>query len=236
MSCCSVLSRRGLGAGGGLLAAAAGLFAAVYATAHAGPAPTPLAPTPIAPLAGPHADQEADTVLDHKVQALNGAEVDLSKYRGKVVLIVNVASQCGFTKQYKPLQTVYERFEDEGLVILGFPSNQFGGQEPGSPAEIAAFCEKNYGVEFPLMGKVEVNGPGATPLYRELTAEGATDDPGPVKWNFEKFLVGRDGKVIARYRTKVSPDSDKVLAAIKKALKEEAPAADAPAAETAQAD
>ena len=188
---------------------------------------SPLSPPALfaaGPLAnGPHADQKLDTVLDHKVENLAGAEVDLAKYRGKVVLIVNVASQCGFTKQYKPLQKVHDRYSDQGLVILGFPCNQFGGQEPGSPAEIAAFCDKNYGVEFPLMGKVEVKGDGASPLYEELTAEGTTDDPGPVKWNFEKFLVGRDGRVIARYRSQVSPDSKQMIAAIKKALKEQVP-------------
>nr|WP_315854551.1 glutathione peroxidase [Alienimonas chondri] len=189
-----------------------------------------------APAADPqHTDQKLDTVLDHTVQNLDGAEVDLAQYRGKVVLIVNVASQCGFTKQYKPLQKVHERYSDEGLVILGFPCNQFGGQEPGAPAEIAAFCEKNYGVEFPLMGKIEVKGDGASPLYEELTAEGTTDDAGPVKWNFEKFLVGRDGKVIGRFRSQVSPDSKQMLTAIRQALKEKAPAADADT-ETASAE
>ncbi|QDT14532.1 glutathione peroxidase [Alienimonas californiensis] len=188
--------------------------------------------------AGPHDDQKLDTVLDHKVQNLDGAEVDLAQYRGKVVLIVNVASQCGFTKQYKPLEKIYERYRDEGFVILGFPCNQFGGQEPGSPAEIAAFCEKNYGVQFPLMGKVEVKGDNASPLYQELTAEGTTADPGPVKWNFEKFLVGRDGRVIERFRSQASPDSKPVVAAIKAALKAEVPAdaADAEAPETAAAE
>ena len=207
MLCCPA-ARRSLFAG---LAVLAGLTAGVAA----------LAP-PAA--AGPHADQKLDTVLDHKVQTLDGAEVDLAQYRGKVVLIVNVASQCGFTKQYKPLEKIYEKHRDDGFVILGFPCNQFGGQEPGSPAEIAAFCDKNYGVEFPLMGKVEVKGPDAAPLYEELTAEGTTADPGPVKWNFEKFLVGRDGRVIERFRSQVAPDSKKMLTAIKAALKAEAPA------------
>ncbi len=217
MLCCPA-ARRSLFAG---LAVVAGLAAgAVVAPALA---------------AGPHTDQKLDTVLDHKVQTLAGAEVDLADYRGKVVLIVNVASKCGFTKQYKPLETVYEKYRGEGFVILGFPCNQFGGQEPGSPAEIAAFCEKNYGVEFPMMGKVDVKGPSASPLYAELTAEGTTADPGPVKWNFEKFLVGRDGRVIDRFRSQVSPDSKKMVSAIRKALKAKAPAdettADAAAAE-----
>ena len=215
MFCCPTARRSAFAA-----AATLALLVGVSASA--------LSPTALS-AAGPHTDQKLDTVLDHKVQNLDGAEVDLADYRGKVVLIVNVASQCGFTKQYKPLQKVYDRYGDEGLVILGFPCNQFGGQEPGSPAEIAAFCDKNYGVEFPLMGKVTVKddpktGEQAVPLYEELTAEGTTDDPGPVKWNFEKFLVGRDGKVIARYRSQVSPDSKQMISAIKKALKEKAPA------------
>ncbi|MEM9701005.1 MAG: glutathione peroxidase [Planctomycetota bacterium] len=172
----------------------------------------------------PQTDQKADTVLDHTVKNLDGAEVDLGQYRGKVVLVVNVASRCGFTKQYKPLEKIYEKHKDDGFVVLGFPCNQFGGQEPGSPAEIAAFCEKNYGVSFPLMGKVEVKGPGAIPLYEELTADGATTDPGPVKWNFEKFLIGRDGRVIERFRSQVSPDSRKMMKAVREALKADAPA------------
>jgi len=214
VSCCPA-ARRSLFAG---LAVVAGLTVAgliAGSSAVAGPR-----------LAGPHTDQKLDTVLDHKVQTLSGAEADLAQYRGKVVLIVNVASKCGYTKQYKPLQNIYEKYQDQGFVILGFPCNQFGGQEPGSPEQIAAFCEKNYGVEFPMMGKVEVKGKGAAPLYNELTAKGTTDDPGPVKWNFEKFLVGRDGKVIGRFRTSVSPDSKEMVTAIKAALAKEAPKSD----------
>ena len=209
MSCCPT-ARRSLAALGAAcgFALLAGLFAATTAPALAGPAP----------------DQKVDTVLDHKVKALNGAEVDLSKYRGKVVVVVNVASKCGFTGQYKPLQAMHEKFGERGLVILGFPCNQFGGQEPGSPAEIAAFCDKNYGVGFPLMGKVKVKGDGADPLYEELTAKGTTGDPGPVKWNFEKFLIGRDGKAIARFRSRVAPDSPEFVAAVEKALEAEVPA------------
>ena len=212
MSCCPTARRTFavLGAAAGF-ACLAGLFAATNA------------------VAGPHTDQKVDTVLDHKVKALNGAEVDLSKYRGKVVVVVNVASKCGFTGQYKPLQAMHEKYGEKGLVILGFPCNQFGGQEPGSHEEIAAFCEKNYGVEFPLMGKVAVKDTKeqkATPLYQELTAKGTTEDPGPVKWNFEKFLIGRDGRAIARFRSNVAPDSKEFVAAVEKALKAEAPAGD----------
>ena len=167
-----------------------------------------------------------DTVLDHKVETLNGAQTDLAQYRGDVVLIVNVASKCGFTGQYKPLQAAYEKYQGRGFVILGFPCNQFGGQEPGTREQIAAFCEKNYGVSFPLMGKVDVKGEGAIPLYQELTARGATDDPGPVKWNFEKFLVGRDGRVIARFRSGVDPDDPAFVAAVEKALDAPRPGAE----------
>ena len=163
------------------------------------------------------------TVLDHKVETLSGAQTDLAQYRGKVVLVVNVASKCGYTPQYEGLETIYEKYRDRDFVILGFPSNQFGGQEPGTPSEIATFCKRNYGVEFPLMGKVEVKGSGATPLYRELTAEGMTDDPGPVKWNFEKFLIGRDGKPVARFRSKVKPESKEMTDAIEAELKKPAP-------------
>ena len=174
----------------------------------------------------PAPDAKGATVLDHKVETLSGAEADLAQYRGKVVLVVNVASKCGYTPHYAGLQKIYEQYKDDGLVILGFPSNQFGGQEPGSPAEIAAFCKKNYGVEFPLMGKVRVKDDGdgeAIPLYKELTAEGATDDPGDVKWNFEKFLIGRDGKPVARFRSKVKPESKEMLSAIEAELKKPVP-------------
>ena len=173
-----------------------------------------------------------DSVLDHKVPNIDGAETDLTRYRGDVVLIVNVASKCGYTGQYKPLQSTYEKYKDRGFVILGFPCNQFGGQEPGSHEEIAAFCEKNYGVSFPLMGKVEVKGDGAVPLYKQLTAEGATADPGPVKWNFEKFLIARDGAPIARFRSGVDPTDEAFVSALERAL--EAPKPSAEPAKTAE--
>ena len=218
---CSSARRFGLPAG--LLGAAVGVFTAVYATAGAA------APDDHESDAG-----VSDTVLDHKVETLSGAETDLAKYRGDVILIVNVASRCGFTGQYKPLQAAYEKHKDQGFVILGFPCNQFGGQEPGTPDQISAFCEKNYGVSFPLMGKVEVKGDGATPLYQELTAKGTTEDPGPVKWNFEKFLVGRDGKVIARFRSGVDPGDAAFVAALEQALAAPRPDAAADGVQTAE--
>ena len=220
-ACCS--SARRLGVPAGLLGAAVGVFTAIYATTGTAAPDTPESDAGV-----------ADTVLDHKVETLSGAEADLAQYRGDVVLIVNVASRCGYTGQYKPLQAAFEKYKDRGFVVLGFPSNQFGGQEPGTPDQIAAFCEKNYGVSFPLMGKVEVKGDGATPLYRELTAEGTTGDPGPVKWNFEKFLVGRDGKVIARFRSGVDPGDAAFVAAVEKALEAPKPGAAAGDVKTAE--
>ena len=205
-----------------LLALAALAGAVMYAAGHLAGSSLHAA-TPNLTNAAP---EDAPVVLDHKVKRLNGAEADLSEYRGKVVLIVNVASKCGYTHQYEPLQKVYDTYKKDGLVVLAFPCNQFGGQEPGAPAEIAAFCEKNYAVEFPLMGKVAVKDTKqeqAIPLYKELTAKGATGDPGPVKWNFEKFLVGRDGKPIARFRSRVDPESKEMVEAIEKALAEKAP-------------
>jgi len=140
------------------------------------------------------------TVYDFEARRIDGTPVALGDYRGKVLLIVNTASACGFTPQFEGLEALYQRFAAQGLVVLGFPSNQFGGQDPGSNAEIGAFCTKNYGVSFPMMEKIEVKGSGAAPLYRWLTHE----KPGllgseVIKWNFTKFLLGRDGKVIQRY-------------------------------------
>ncbi len=137
---------------------------------------------------------------------LDGREQSLADYRGRVLLIVNTASDCGFTPQYAGLQALYEKLEPEGLTVLGFPCNQFGAQEPGSEAQIGQFCQANYGVTFPMFAKVEVNGPGAHPLYRFLTH----DKPGilgteAIKWNFTKFLVGRDGDPVARYAPQVKP-------------------------------
>lgn len=144
----------------------------------------------------------------HEIAArrIDGSEGDLSEYRGKVLLVVNVASRCGFTPQYAGLQALHEQYGGRGLVVLGFPCNQFGSQEKGSESEIASFCDLNFGVRFPLMGKIDVNGAIAHPLYRWLTAEA----PGvlgtkAIKWNFTKFLVGRDGQVIRRYAPQDAP-------------------------------
>ncbi|MEX0653023.1 MAG: glutathione peroxidase [Phycisphaeraceae bacterium] len=150
---------------------------------------------------------------------LDGEPVDLARYDGQVVLLVNVASRCGHTPQYAGLQKLHERFADQGLVVVGVPSNDFGGQEPGTAEEIATFCQTNYGVTFPMLDKVQVIGDDKTELYARLT-DPANDptDGGEVKWNFEKFLVNRTGEVVARFRSGVQPESDELLAAIEQAL------------------
>lgn len=147
------------------------------------------------------------SAYDFDAVSIDGQPVSLSRYRGQVMLIVNTASACGFTPQFKGLQALWERYRDRGLVVVGFPSNEFGSQDPGSNQEIASFCELNYGVDFPMMAKVEVNGGGAHPLWQWLKGE----KPGflgteAIKWNFTKFLVGRDGRVVKRYAPQDDPE------------------------------
>ncbi|MCE5276443.1 MAG: glutathione peroxidase [Planctomycetaceae bacterium] len=147
------------------------------------------------------------SALAYTVKDMEGKDVVLAdKYAGKVVLIVNVASKCGFTRQYKGLQELHDQYAAKGLAIAGFPCNQFGGQEPGDNKTIREFCESTYKVKFDLFDKIDVNGDQASPLYKYLTGETVpVADKGPVKWNFEKFLIGKDGQVIARYRSRVKP-------------------------------
>lgn len=159
----------------------------------------------------------ATTAFDITVKDIKGKDVSLDAYRGKVVLIVNVASRCGFTKQYTGLEALYAKYQDKGLVVLGFPCNQFGGQEPGTEEEIQQFCSVKFNVKFPLFAKVEVNGPGRAPLFTFLTGD-ESPFPGKVGWNFNKFLVGRDGKLISRYESKVDPESDELVKAVEAAL------------------
>jgi glutathione peroxidase len=149
----------------------------------------------------------ATSVYDFSAQTIQGKPVDLKQFKGRVLLIVNTASACGFTPQFKGLQALWERYGQGGLTVLGFPSNEFGAQDPGSNDEIASFCEMNYGVDFPMMSKIEVNGAGAHPLYQWLTAEapGLLGTKG-IKWNFTKFLLGRDGRVIQRYAPQDAPE------------------------------
>lgn len=163
----------------------------------------------------------APAALNFKMNSLDGKPVNLAeKYRGKVVLFVNVASQCGYTPQYKQLQALHEKYKDKGLAIIGVPANNFGQQEPGSNEEIAAFCKKDYGVTFDMLAKVSVKGDDICPLYKHLTTSTdlAEDQRGDVKWNFEKFLINRDGKVVTRFRSKVAPDSQELVKAIEAAL------------------
>lgn len=148
------------------------------------------------------------TVFDFELRALDGKPLPLSAYAGSVLLIVNTASHCGFTPQYAGLQALHERFADRGLVVIGVPCNQFGGQEPGSETEIAEFCQSRYSVTFPMAEKVEVNGPNAHPLFAYLTkAAPGLAGTTAIKWNFTKFLVGRDGRLIERFAPTTSPES-----------------------------
>jgi glutathione peroxidase len=159
------------------------------------------------------------TVFDVEIDALRGGPADLSQYRDRALLIVNVASRCGLTPQYAGLQELADRYADRGLVVLGVPCNQFGGQEPGTAEDIVEFCQANYGVTFPLTEKVDVNGPDRHPLYQQLTATAdAGGAAGDVQWNFEKFVVAPDGSVAARLRPRVTPDDPELVDAIERVL------------------
>ena len=151
--------------------------------------------------------------FDLKAATLKGEEVALERYKGKVVLVVNVASECGFTPQYDGLERLHEAYRDRGLVVLGFPCNQFGGQEPGGPEQIESFCRTKFGVKFPLFAKVDVKGPGQSPVYAFLAK-----DHGEPKWNFHKYLVGKEGQVVAAFPSKVEPESEELKTAIEAAL------------------
>ena len=155
------------------------------------------------------------TIFDIPVKTLAGQDSSLGSQSGKTLLVVNVASQCGLTPQYTALEKLHEQFAPRGFAVVGFPCNQFGGQEPGTAEEIAEFCSTSYGVTFPMFEKIEVNGPGRHPIYAELTAvPDASGEAGDIQWNFEKFLVCPNGTVAARFRPRTTPDSAEVLAAI----------------------
>ncbi len=159
--------------------------------------------------------KKVPAALKFKMDSLDGKKVDMAKYQGKVVLVVNVASECGLTPQYEQLQALHEKFSKEGLAVLGFPCNQFGSQEPGSAADINTFCKKNYGVEFDMFSKVDVNGKDACEFYQHLTsAETKPKGSGKVGWNFEKFLINRQGEVIGRYNPQTAPDDPALLKTI----------------------
>ena len=161
----------------------------------------------------------AQTLHDFTMKDIDGTDVKLSDYKGKVVMVVNVASFCGYTRQYEPLEKVYEQYKDKGFVILGFPANDFGAQEPGTDAEIKEFCTSKYNVTFPMFSKITVKGSDKHELYAWLTS-GAGDDAkaGEVGWNFEKFLIDKNGNLIKRYSTRVEPDDEAVVADITAAL------------------
>ncbi len=152
------------------------------------------------------------------VKDMDGNDVNLSAYKGKVLLIVNVASKCGFTPQYEGLEKIYKQYKDSGFEILAFPCNQFGGQEPGTNEEIKNFCSSKYDVTFRLFDKIDVNGENRSPLYAKLTTNTNTEQ-GDVKWNFEKFLISKDGEIVARFRSKITPESSEITSAIEKELK-----------------
>jgi glutathione peroxidase len=173
--------------------------------------------------AGARAEEAVKTVYAFKLNDIDGKPVGLDTYNGKVLLVVNVASKCGFTGQYEGLEKLYAATKDKGLIVLGFPSNDFMGQEPGSEAEIKQFCTSRYNVTFPMFSKIKVKGEGKAPLYKFLTEEQSADLNGEVSWNFNKFLIGRDGKVVARFGSKTKPDDADLRAAIDRALAAPAP-------------
>ena len=162
--------------------------------------------------------------LDFKTESLEGKPVDLSQYKGQVILVLNTASKCGNTPQYEKLEKLYEEHKGEGFTIIGFPANNFGGQEPGTNAEIGEFCQKNYGVKFPMMAKTSVKGADQSPIFSYLTKEANPELTGDIDWNFAKFLISRDGKLVARFKARVQPDSAEVQDAIKAEIAKDKPA------------
>lgn len=158
---------------------------------------------------------EKENIFDIDLTTIKGEHTTLEPYKGNVLMIVNTASECGFTPQYKDLQKLYETYGDEGFIILGFPANNFGGQEPGSDEEIMEFCEVNYGVNFPMFSKVSVKGEDIHPLFDQLTNTDNPDFTGEINWNFEKFLIDRNGNLVRRFKSNVSPTGEKITEALK---------------------
>lgn len=159
-----------------------------------------------------------ESIYEFPVTDIDGNEMDLSAYAGNVLLIVNTASKCGYTPQYEGLQALYEEFSEEGLVVMGFPANNFMGQEPGTEEDIKQFCTLNYGVTFPMSSKVSVKGDDQDPLFSYLTSAENPDFTGDIKWNFEKFLVDKEGNLVRRFRSGVKPESEEITAAVKELL------------------
>ncbi|WP_340104165.1 glutathione peroxidase [Rhodohalobacter sp. 8-1] len=161
---------------------------------------------------------DVNRIYDAEVTTIDGEEITLERYAGDVLLIVNTASECGYTPQYKGLQALYEEYSDQGVTVLGFPANNFGGQEPGSDEEILQFCEVNYGVEFPMFSKVSVKGENIHPLFNYLTTADNESFTGEINWNFEKFLIDRNGNLIKRFRSKTEPMSEEITSSINNLL------------------
>lgn len=163
-------------------------------------------------------NEHADSVYQYELNSLDGENISLSDFKGDVLLIVNTASECGFTPQYEGLQELYETYSDQGFKILGFPANNFGGQEPGTDEEIAQFCQVNYGVSFPMFSKVSVKGDDQHPLFSYLTIAENPDFTGDISWNFEKFLIDRNGNVVRRFKSNVEPMSEELVSAVEENL------------------
>jgi glutathione peroxidase len=161
----------------------------------------------------------ASSIYNFTLNSIDGKPAPLADYKGKVILVVNVASQCGYTPQYSALEATYEKYKSQGFVILGFPANNFGSQEPGTDAEIKTFCSRKYSVTFPIYSKISVKGSDQSPLYGYLTKDTAQGVRGDIKWNFTKFLVDREGNVVQRFEPAVTPDSKEMISAIEKQLK-----------------
>jgi glutathione peroxidase len=175
--------------------------------------PPGTAPAPVAMTA------QQDPIWSTPIKTLKGEPTTLAAYKGKALMLVNVASQCGNTPQYATLEALQKKYEPQGFTVVGFPCNQFGGQEPGTAEEISTFCAKNYGITFPIMEKIEVNGDGANPIYKALEpVADATGHTGDIRWNFEKFVVSSDGTKITRFAPKTKPDDPAVIAAVENAL------------------
>lgn len=160
----------------------------------------------------------ADSVYEFELENIDGEETSLEQYRGNVLLIVNTASECGFTPQYEGLQALYEEYKEDGLVVMGFPANNFGGQEPGTEEEIKEFCKVNFDVSFPMFSKVSVKGEDIHPLFEYLTTAENPDFTGEIEWNFEKFLIDKEGELVHRFRSKVEPQSEEIINTIENVL------------------
>jgi glutathione peroxidase len=162
--------------------------------------------------------ERTDNIYQYELNSIDGKNISLEEFSGDVLLVVNTASECGFTRQYSGLQKVYETYADQGLKVLGFPANNFGGQEPGSDEEIAAFCEVNFGVTFPMFSRISVKGDDQHPLFDYLTSLENPDFTGDISWNFEKFLIDRNGSLVRRFKSNVEPDDENLLSAIQELL------------------